>query len=372
MRANIAFVSICLIVFCGCVKKREIASNANKLDLLDHDNFDMTRLFDFTTCLKNDSQSLPQSVAQSLTETGFSDLLARAAGHEEDCSPEKIHVGEAKKQLPETLSIASLSVVTDEPEGSVGIVRTLEGGVFQVKISDESKVKSVVASLKHSANTNYIFDLKSIKFEEEHLDRWKSHDVDVQGNKLHIGNMIFRKKTFFWSSGDGERGKWIINHDFDCVSAFFSVNDKTTFQDLNFPAEKIVTDAENLAALKEPKPGANPSEIFGGLDSAAKDEYIKEAKKQAQSRVGFSVALAVRRFYNSMLKTFPDGLIMTNNPESTDRISEERAHLYEKFGFGKNGRHGQFGVVRGGKLVPLTNKEVFYILAFAKAKRSNQ
>ena len=99
---------------------------------------------------------------------------------------------------------------------------------------------------------------------------------------------------------------------------------------------------------------------------------MDESRKHVRSRVGFALALAVKNYFQVMVKALPDGVIMQNDPVNYDEIGAERARLYERFGFGKDGEYGQFGVVRGGKLVPLTNNEVFYILAFEKSRPSTQ
>lgn len=84
------------------------------------------------------------------------------------------------------------------------------------------------------------------------------------------------------------------------------------------------------------------------------------------SKSGVKAALSIRKELNNVFSKLPDGTIVHNDVYMRDGKGKGRAALYEKFGFGKVKRTGrgadatndQYGIVVGGKVLPLTEKQV--------------
>jgi hypothetical protein len=76
-------------------------------------------------------------------------------------------------------------------------------------------------------------------------------------------------------------------------------------------------------------------------------------------REAVKVALGTRRELLKLLDKFPDGAIITNNPYEGDGKGEGRAKLYSSYGFGDKDNSGtQWGMVKGGKILPLSRRQV--------------
>lgn len=80
-------------------------------------------------------------------------------------------------------------------------------------------------------------------------------------------------------------------------------------------------------------------------------------------KVAIKAGLSALNGIERKLKDFPDGQLLVNKPYSNDGLGDKRARLYSKKGFGERDKDGfQWGVIRGGKLVPVSGSDIDKIL----------
>lgn len=85
-----------------------------------------------------------------------------------------------------------------------------------------------------------------------------------------------------------------------------------------------------------------------------REDPVTGAEKAHNKRV----ALAVLKEARDWVKGLPDGLIVHNNPSQGDSAASGRVSIYSRAGFGPLDEEGsQYGVVKGGKIVPLNENE---------------
>ena len=69
---------------------------------------------------------------------------------------------------------------------------------------------------------------------------------------------------------------------------------------------------------------------------------------------------AAYRYFYAKFEELPDGLILHNTPNQNDDAGAKRKKLYKRAGFGEADKNNNmYGVIKGGKLLPLTNAEAF-------------
>ncbi|MEO1144393.1 MAG: hypothetical protein AAFY26_02180, partial [Cyanobacteria bacterium J06638_22] len=103
-------------------------------------------------------------------------------------------------------------------------------------------------------------------------------------------------------------------------------------------------------------------EVNSHIQSAVSGEDERsplDAGTVTDSREALRIALALRQRMRDFVQTLPDGMILTCSPWGEDGLGGERASLYERFGFTPpNEWEEQYGIVRGGKLTPITPRQV--------------
>jgi hypothetical protein len=84
----------------------------------------------------------------------------------------------------------------------------------------------------------------------------------------------------------------------------------------------------------------------------------KYSKKNLTDGDRLRLGMTALKMVREDIKKLPDGMLVYNKPESKDGKRDYRARIYEKAGFGPmNKSGGQFAIVKGGKLLPLTDQE---------------
>jgi Protein of unknown function (DUF935) len=100
-----------------------------------------------------------------------------------------------------------------------------------------------------------------------------------------------------------------------------------------------------------------------------RDDPQTDAEKAHNNRVG----LHVLRKGKEWIKGLPDGLIVHNQPITSDGAGDGRIDVYKRFGFGPIDENGsQFAVVKGGKLVPLQSEGEAEQYFTSKSKKSRK
>lgn len=122
----------------------------------------------------------------------------------------------------------------------------------------------------------------------------------------------------------------------------------TTFQ------EKDIFSAVDSRSGKILKNDIPALEIAFGVDGS-----VDYSKKRLSQKEKVKIGLNAFKMIREDVKKLPDGTLLINQPYAGDGKQDYRARIYRKAGFGEMNQSGfQFAIVQGGKLKPLTEKEL--------------